>query len=276
MRSGLVRPLFIVGSGRSGTTALCAMLNCHSQIMIAPGECPMVHEVALLASGYRSGEAYYKESTALPERRMRTKLRSFCIDCVWGDSATAMLVRSTTTSEGTVNNKDWPSIQVWGAKAFPDSPASEGLQWLFPRVRFVYLFRNGIDVVFSMSRFRGFREMSFVERCLFWSLRAQRYEFLRHHDRAIAIRFEDFLNDPDTELRRILSHIQLPYEEGPIRFASNTLVHPLDQPTESANPRSVLSLRAPAHQYWSSTEKRIFRDVCSPAMDLLGYEIPFS
>jgi hypothetical protein len=183
-----------------------------------------------------------------------------------------MLARGDFMRE-TAGSRDWSSVQVWGAKAFPDFPAAGGLQWLFPDVRFVYIFRNGIDAVFSMSKFPGFRDMSFAERCSFWAGNALRYEWLLRNDSAIAIRFEEFLNHPDAALRRVLSHTQLPYEEGPAQFARTTLVHPLDQPTAAANPSSVLSLRTPARQSWSSQEKQTFRDLCSEAMDLLGYDV---
>ena len=144
----------------------------------------------------------------------------------------------------------------------------------FRMFRYVYIFRNGVDVVYSMTRFHGFRGLSFAEQCKFWTERVFLFDFLRSDDRAITVRFEDFLLDPKSVLTRIYSHLSLPYEEDPVRFAESTLIHPLDQETTPAIPAAVLGLRSPAYPQWSSLERQTFRDICSDAMKLLGYDMP--
>jgi hypothetical protein len=95
---------------------------------MALGESPMVHEVGLLASQYRRGGPYYQPSTALSEDQVAVALRSFLLGCVWGESADEMRGRILATA---TDRTDWESIEVWGAKIFPDAAATLGLDWLF-------------------------------------------------------------------------------------------------------------------------------------------------
>jgi hypothetical protein len=194
---------------------------------------------------------------------------------VWGDSEAALEGRINAMRFVQAAEKDLDSLRCWVAKIFPDAESVGGLEWLFPGGVFLYIFRNGIDVVHSMSKFHGFRHLSFEGRCRMWSDNTFRYEFLRTHDRTIAIRFEDFVPNPDATFQRVLKLAGLPYETAPTEFAATTLVHPLDQPTMAADPRTVLAQRAPAWTEWREEEKQMFRDICSDAMHALGYKLPF-
>lgn len=270
MSGGRIRPVLLVGAGRSGTTALCRALDNHSQIAIAPGESPLLQYIGQLAAQYRTGGSYHRDSSALNETTMRKSLRALALNCVWGDSAEATIERLMVGATGIAGSQ---SIQLWGAKAFPDRESATGLEWLFPSVRFVYIFRSGIDAVFSMSKFPGFAHLSFSESCAFWAERVFLYDYLRHDDRAIAVRFEDFLEDPKDVLSRICLHVGLPYEDSVAHFAATHLIHPLDQETALVNPRSALGSREPAQQHWSAEQKQTFRDICSEAMRVLAYSI---
>ena len=146
----------------------------------------------------------------------------------------------------------------WGVKAFPDRDAAEGLCWLYPGSRFIYIFRNGMDVVFSMSHFHAFRGMSFEQRCRFWAERVFRYEYLRGHERALAMRFEQFLDDPAAALSAIFAHLGLPDEPGPALFAGGHVLHPLGGQSLTTDPKTVLRVRPPvARDLVGSAEGRI-------------------
>ena len=270
-----VHPLFVVGVGRSGTTPLCQALHCHPQIIMAPGESPLVHHVGLLARSYESGGEYYWNSTGIPYEAVRDQLRSLCVIAMWGDSEETMSDRLAAVRMAPAAEKDFEAIRCWGGKVFPDEPSARGLHWLFGRATFVHIVRNGIDVVHSMSKFHGFRHLTFEERCRFWSNNVLRYQWLRSYGRGLEIRFEDFLRNPDACLRRVFSLARLLYDGEPSRFAASTLVHPLDQATMAANPCSTLAQRRPAHENWSTGEREMFREICSEAMHVFRYELPF-
>lgn len=89
------------------------------------------------------------------------------------------------------------------------------------------------------------------------------------------IRFETFLETPHQVLQQIFLALNLPDEPGPGRFASETLIHPLDEKTVVADVRSTLRARESPCNHWSDNEQLEFRSRCGEAMSLLGYQIPF-
>jgi hypothetical protein len=268
-------PFFIIGSARSGTTALSRALHEHSRLIIATGQNPILPLLGKTA--YQFGCAptatRYQRYTALTPDGFRHSLRHFCFDCVWG-SADSPAPQQPKLNE--YSRTKHPSfLKWWGARASANEQAATGLSWLFPGTKFVYLVRNGVDVVFSMSKFSVFRRMSFDQRCQFWADNVLRYQYLQSRADSLAIRFEVFVNDPDSVLAEIFAHLDLPIEDGPSALASGWLIHPLDGPTVKMSAREVLASRPPAHLTWSVSEKNAFRSICGKAMELLDYKLPF-
>lgn len=233
----------------------------------------MVHWLGRTAHQYASGNAqeYYASNTAIDAETLRRALRLLCLDCVWG----AERVQSAVARRRSCAGRKAPLAAYWGAKAFPDKDSAQGLAWLFPDCRFIYIFRNGVDVVHSMGSFPAFQKLSFAERCHFWAVRAMRYEYLRHSDRAVTIQFETFVENPSRELKRALRHLAVPEEPDPAEFASSHLIHPLGKPTVRESPHAALSRRAPAWAEWREQERATFRSICEEGMLLLGYSLPF-
>lgn len=267
----LDRPVFVVACGRSGSTALHRGLGQHPQVVMAPKEGPLIDKFADTARAFGTSR-YCERNVMLSSVRLRRQLRELCYTSALGAGlGVGQLVRR----DGPRVLKARSSLHSWGAKVFPDERAAEGLLWLFPEVRFVYLFRNGVDAVQSMSKFGSFVDRSFENRCHFWARHAFRFDYLRRHPSALSVRFEDFVKDSAGVYGRIAEHVGLKPSDAPARFASSTVVHPLDKPTGKGDPREEYARRPPAHQGWSDRERSIFKETCSEAMELLGYEIPF-
>jgi hypothetical protein len=266
-----VFPVFIVAVPRSGTTALSKALNQHSRIVMAPGESPLAYWFGKIGHRYHCGanSTFYQKYTVLSSDSLRSSLRQLCFDSIWERRDRLAIVGEK------LNSPEPGKLSVWGTKAFPDEEAAEGLQWLFPNTKFIYIYRNGIDVVFSMSKFHSFRHLPFANRCQFWADHTLRYEYLRHHESSLVIRFEDFVQDPEPVLTRVCDHLGVPIEQGPLAFVSQWMIHPLDEKTMRGNPKAVLASRPPAYSIWSSAERELFRSICGDAMELLDYEIPF-
>src|SRR5229473_4929839 len=85
-----------------------------------------------------------------------------------------------------------------------------------------------------------------------------RYEYLRSRPDTLTIRFEDFIQDPEEILCQACSHLHLPIEKAPGRFAAEWLMHPLGGPTVKANARTVLESRPNAHGELVISGERIF------------------
>jgi hypothetical protein len=83
------------------------------------------------------------------------------------------------------------------------------------------------------------------------------------------------INDPQSALTIVCSHIGIGTEPNMFKFAQTTLIHPLDGPSISANPKLVITSRRAVHKEWSLEQKQMFRGTCGPAMATLGYDMPF-
>jgi hypothetical protein len=267
------RPVFVVGCGRSGTTALVKALGQHPWILSQEYEAPLYEHIGTIAYRYSQGEKmdYIRSTVQLPSDSLRDKLRRLCFEVAWGES---WGLRSNFHSMRR-SPKGFLSRRFWLIKAFPPEKEALGLLWLFPQAKFLYIYRNGIDVLASMLRHSSFKPLGFEALCSFWADRVVQYRYLTEWDRALTLRQEDFLNSPDEELRKIYDFLEIAPDSGPVDYAKSTLEHPLGQATQKVNPKRVINQRQPAHQDWSEEQKTTFRSICGDAMEELGYTIPF-
>ena len=268
-------PVFLVSCGRSGSTALSRGLGAHPQVLMGD-EAPLLHKFGEIGAVYVNARhpEYLRRKVAVPEDRMRRELRRVAHTSVLGPGLGFSYHPRALTQPHSVLARRRP--RRWGAKVFPTESAAEGLLWLFPKASFVYLFRNGTEVVASMAKFGAFTELSFEGRCRHWSDRVHRYQYLQSCDRAVVVRFEDFVADGSATFERLVASLGLDADPAPAEFTSTTLVHPGDQPTARVDARSALERRRPSYEDWTVEERRIFVDICGEAMATLGYEIPFS
>ena len=268
-------PVFVVSCARSGSSALCQSLGQHSHISMAEPEGPIIKNIGALAFDYALGRlaSYYRSSVQLTEKEFRQTLQSLCYRSVFRanpetpDHESGHPFRRPSQPAG-------QGIRYWGAKAFPDKQAADGLLWLYPDARLIYLYRNGIDVVHSMSRFGMFRNLTFAERCQWWRGNAANYDYLRTFGRAVTVRFEDFLNDCASVFGRLFDFLDLPSHPGPGRFATTTLVHSLDRATMLTNPHEEISKRPSPWQAWTREQRDTFTDLCAETMAHLAYPMP--
>lgn len=278
LRRDIIRcdgPMFVVASPRSGTTALCRALNEHPGVLMAWGGAPSLQWIGGLAHAYQLGPTcyHYQRYTGLLSEHFSKRLRRLAFDCVWADPFRLLRSGENIFPHKYMGRRCPPGI--WGCLAAADEPAARGLGWLFPNVKFVYMVRNGMEVVYSMSRFVSFRDRSFERLCHDWAGYVSRYEYLRAWDKTLCVRFEEFRDDPKATLAKVCCHIGISLEVSTIRFAQSVLVHPLDGPTVYADPRFVLKSRPPVHEQWSDAQREIFRRICGKGMELLGYDLPY-
>lgn len=267
------KPIFLVGSGRSGTTALALALNQHPYIDFSSNEAAISLPLSSMAGEYFSGEnnKWQKGNVRLDESTFREQLKRLLFESIWG--ANYGLRRNLGVFQGALARIK--ESQRWGTKAFPTESGFTGMNWMFPQANYIYIIRNGIDVVASMQKFPGFSEKTFRECCEFWAITVERYDYLRFQDQAITIRFEDFLNDRETILETIQARFKIEHSDKPSIFAGSTVVHPQNEKTQQSDPTKIIGERAPAWKEWSVEERSIFKDVCSTAMQRLDYKVPF-
>jgi hypothetical protein len=273
-RSFFYHPILVIGTGRSGTSVLLQALGRHPLIADLPGEAPFLTSIgysAYLFEAHQDSE-YYRESLKITQDHFYDKLRQLGFETAAGRHFGLKLFVKGLLGRG-------PSPlgrRFWAAKTFPEADSTEGWLSLYPGAKFVYIVRNGCDVVHSMTKFSGFSQRDFRHHCLSWAEGIEKYRYLTTSPHAILVRQEELLNEPEALFSRVFDFLEMPKDSGPANYTRTTVVHPLDKQTRrGADPRSELRERQPAYEKWSDEQKAIFREICSPGMLELGYEMPF-
>jgi len=274
-------PIFVIGTGRSGTTVLLEALGAHPNLLAAWGEAPLIRDCGRLAREFTADDSdgeYLRTTSRLSERLYLARLRRLAFETTFGVDG-GLYTRSRANAERLVKYRKWPLrpsvISHWCAKTFPDEQSSEGLLAMYPEARFLLIVRNGLHVVHSRTRFRGFKSSDFASQCRTWANSIETYSWVSHTDRALELRHEDLVSDADAFFTGVHDFLGLGRHLGPAKFAKSTLIHPLDQKTKArTDVKKAFEQREAGWEQWSEDERHTFRRICSQAMESLGYRIP--
>lgn len=184
-----MRPIFIVGCPRSGTTLLRLMLDSHPAISCGPE----THFVAVLEQVMNRWPA----------------LQRYGFDEDYWYDKLAELVDSFQRDYAARRGK-----QRWADKTPRYALHLPFIDKLFPSCQVIHLIRDGRDVVASHRDSWGYKSAvgapdkwrSFITAARAWgaTVPAERYSELR---------YEDLVADPETSLRRIISFLDEPWDD---------------------------------------------------------------
>jgi len=213
---------FIVGCGRSGTTLLTSMLDSHPALAF-PGESGFLVEVCGRESSGRFD--------AIDVESVLDELRRFDRFDAWGLDASALqaavarssprcpadVIRALYLFFASTRNK------MWGGDKTPDHVMLiPELHGLFPEAQFIHVIRDGRDVALA-SRGVSWAPDSIEELALYW---AKRVRCGRAAGRLLGpasyleVRYEDLVENPDGELRRVTEFLELPFSSAMLDFSA--------------------------------------------------------
>lgn len=263
---GLCRnPVFVLGSPRSGTTAMAEALGRHPDFWAGQEGKFIAH---LLGGGSRADEVFAREQ-AFPQGWMVTEA---------------------------VGREEWLGFLGLGINALFSS-RSGGRRWIdhaprhtrfadvvaamFPGAQFVLILRHGCLAVHSMinlgrlgdapGRLRGGDPMpavasDFSLACEIWSTSVLAGLRLAetHPDRCLTLRNEDLARTPETEFASVFRFLGVePHADTVSSFAGQRLNTSFPAGGRSANPWEL----------WSEEQRATFASVCGGAMVSTGYTI---
>lgn len=222
------QPVFIFGSGRNGSTLLNQILNQHSQLFFPP-------------------EQYFLGISII-----KFKLYNFLI---WRDLMKIIageLIPSTTTHNWNFQpdaiiqelffldkknlqqvidtiyraygNQCGQSFQIWGDTTFSGTHYIPELFSVFPDARFVFLLRDGRDVIssFKAGGPEYFDELAQVEiAAKSWNRSVSTYEWLQKRTKVFLLKYEDLVSDPDTNLKELMTFLSLDFEQSLLTHHQN-------------------------------------------------------
>ena len=224
-------PLFIVGSGRSGTSVLLQALGKHPSILSMAGEAPFITSMggAMYLFELSDDKDYFFKSIRVSKDYLYNYFRRISFEVAAGrDYGVGVMVKGLLHGNFSLLRK-----RYWCSKTFPTYNVSMGLIHLYPKVKFIYIVRNGLEVVQSMSKFSGFCQQEFDKNCKVWTYSVEKYRFLFSIDCAITVRHEQLVDNPEKVFGKILSFINVNNDDKPVAFIKNTIVHPLDKATQT-------------------------------------------
>lgn len=270
-------PVFIVGGSRSGTIVLLKALGEHPLILSTPSENPFITDIGRMAHDLAFASArdahYYERTLRVGRDHIFHTLKRLAFESSLGPHyGLSFLARQSLAQK-----KVLPAKRRWCTKSFPGLNTARGLQALYPNARFIWILRNGLNVVHSRTKFPEFRELDFGEHCQHWAESIRRFAYLADLPTATVVQQEALTDDPDAVFRRIFALVDVPYDPASTRYALNNHVHPLadESITPGVNVKEVLRQRPPPYETWSQEQKNTFKDLCGGAMEKAGYAIPF-
>lgn len=268
----LDKPIFLVGVGRSGSTALLLALSRHPSILGHKAESPFIPFVGGLVGRMNRFErsGYVVRMLRVTEDHLNESLRTICFESTFGPG----MGRGFRLKR--LLRLDFSGLLAshWIARTWMLEEDLEGLKSLFPSMKVVYLVRNGYRVVASRMKYGTFKKYGFEANCTRWAENADQHAFLESSESAVVIRHEDLIADPVSTLSLVYSHVGLPHSTGPERYLASTLVHPLSDPSSAGvDVASYFKDRRSPESDWTPEEHATFTRICGPAMKRLGYEL---
>ncbi len=266
-------PVFVVGSGRSGTSVLLQALGKHKQILALPGEAPFYTSVGgdTYLFEFAENSEYYTNSLNVKKTYFYNAFKRIGFESAAGQYYGLTHIINTIIK----TRKNLFSIKYFGVKTFPSEKPFKGLNFLFPKAKYIYIARSGIDVVNSMSKYHGFKERNFQTHCEAWTNEAMKYRYLIKADNCIFVRHEDLVENPTTFFEKIFDFMALPLDQKVVEFVTTTVVHPLDKgDRKNTDAKAEFKARTSPYFQWTLEQKELFNAICGDMMVEIGYTIP--
>ena len=270
-------PIFIVGGSRSGTIVLLKAMGRHAQVLSTPSEDPFITDVGGMVHSLEFctevEKQYYLETLRIPKAYIYNSLRRLALESALGPHyGLKQLIKLAV-----INKVNPLGKHYWCTKTFPGKNVARGLKSLYPEARFIWILRNGVNVVYSRCRFPAFRDQSFEEHCHHWAGTIERFSYLLEVPGAVVVHQEELVDEPDAVFRRIFGDFRIEYDPKPTEYALTHHVHPLgdESTTKGVDIKKTLSERPPAYLEWTQEQRKIFKDICGEAMRMAGYKVEF-
>jgi hypothetical protein len=214
---------FIVGSGRSGTTLVRAMLDSHPSLAVPP-ETYFVVELLDRRPEYEASEGFSKDAFLrdllsnqwfrrwdVPPERVTAEIEGREISGYADAIRAAYAVFART--RGKDRYADKTPVHIYHLPVLAD---------LFPEGRFVHVIRDGRDVAASFLDQDDMRPNGMGEAALLWRERVSIGRTAGAElgpDRYLELRYEELVKDPRPILERLCATIGLSYDPSMLSYS---------------------------------------------------------
>ena len=214
-------PFFIIGVQRSGTTLLRLMLNRHPKICIPPEShfiLKLVSELPTTGTLSPSEIARASELILCEPRIASWQLSEPVVNLAISEipkPELAEIIASVFKMMVTNNNK-----QRWGDKTPEYVSILDELETLFPNTKYVYIIRDGRDVVRSFAA-RSWHGCTLYHRARYLQCQVRKIDrFLKRlpTSRWVEIKYEDLVHNPEKTLRQVCEFLEEDFSEKMLSY----------------------------------------------------------
>jgi hypothetical protein len=278
--------LFIVGCARSGTTLVHRIVDAHPEIAITPEMHWITRQFesrnGLVTPELVSELSGHKRFTQfeIPREEFEGLLGS-------GEAVPyPTFLRRLFGLYGKIKNK--PLV---GNKTPAYVRSIPTFHALWPDAKFVHIIRDGRDVCISIlnwkkaerivGRYASWEEDPVSTTALWWERKVRK---AREDGAALGpglyheMRYEDLVEDPERECKRLCEFLGVPYDHAMIRFAEGKTK--TDLPNARKTPKKAWLPITPGMRNWRTempaTEIQRFEAAAGNLLEELGYEKTFS
>lgn len=211
-------PLFIVGSGRCGSTLLRAILTVNPQLHIPPENhvlCGMIREFRL----FRRLPWTFVVRNALSRMEYQPHFRMFDIclrelalelnELPPPRRTLAEIIDAVYRYHAKLHK---PSATSWGDKTPGNAERLPLIHDVFPDMKVVHMIRDGREVVRSFVERVG-RDWELAAEQWVNSILAARSFGRSHSEQYLEIRYEGLVRSPESEIRRCCEFLGLPFDQ---------------------------------------------------------------
>lgn len=214
--------VFIVSSGRSGTTLLASILNASEQIYIP-------YESDFMARAY----PHYQAKTIFTEDDYRDLFRIFKLAAKedgWElseDQVVSHLKKRSPQSFADVNaviyeifhQQEKTTDLMWGIKAPVLIASLDRIHEVCPNAKIVHIIRDGRDVYLSYKKVHETSDIKFgpkgvIENALYWIdglRRVEDFVKLNSNEQLYELRYDELLSDSEATLAKLCQFIGIEY-----------------------------------------------------------------
>jgi hypothetical protein len=246
------------GVGRSGTTALRHGLSAHPDVHSTGNENNIVYDVLATARHnctFPSRKATMHVARPAYDRQFRLLL----LNLLWPEPR-----RGRRRPQALLASCDLTAERAdYFVRAFPGG-------------RMVYIVRNGIAVVASRMTHPNFEPDGFEAHCRRWRAARDMAEWGEGRDDFLLVRQEDFLavETAEAAVREMLGFMRLRECRACVEVLTKRRFHPTEAKGEGEAAGQDLEKRKERWRLWTEEQREMFREICGPAMEYFGYEMP--
>lgn len=217
-------PFFILGSGRTGSTLLASILNRHGSIFLPPEQ----YALPFVVMKWRILRHYPWEDMAkivVNDITATGNNQFWDVDKEWKQNLTRKLIdlepeyRSLRNIVDllfhTYGGQNEANDKLWGDHSPVSTEFFDHIDWLYPESKKIFMIRDPRDVVVSYQKLKGNPASNMKNAAEKWIRSIEvidRHPEWNSNNSIHLVRYEDLASDPETNTRKTLEFLQLPFD----------------------------------------------------------------